>query len=283
MAIRQILVGLKDSLLSNSGIVRIFGNVGASLILIGFEQLLEQKVPCPCAVGWNYTYALLSFLIPAISLFMISLMLQSDLLKWCRCRFRNDLIAPSCKCNPFKYYFLLMVVLKALIPPIMWISILFLDGDYYACSKLMRKNAAVNSRNCSESQCNQNPGEIPPHLQKVCNESRLFGALVFVISLIVMTVLYFLPQWTCFDCKNDAYYKFQYDYMCEEGENKIIMKKLKNKVEENVEENTEDRINRILPNIGETQREGHSEGIPPPNVGSHQESMPLRSLRQDDE
>uniref|UniRef100_UPI00398E32D2 uncharacterized protein isoform X1 n=1 Tax=Pristiophorus japonicus TaxID=55135 RepID=UPI00398E32D2 len=168
---KDILSKLKDSLPDiKSGALKVFGNVVLSLILYGFEELMEKEIQCPCALKSNGKYISFTFIIPAILLFLISLLALKDSQIWCKlcqCYKQEDKYKRLLLC-----LFILMTMVKASTPAMIWVVLLFLDGDYYACSNLMGKNETASVEACV-STCNKNFSEIPVTLQKLCFTSQM--------------------------------------------------------------------------------------------------------------
>ncbi|KAA0712094.1 hypothetical protein E1301_Tti012829 [Triplophysa tibetana] len=97
-----------------------------SLLLIGLEVLVESHLSCPCIYCWNTWLIALIFFGP----FGFLLLLMCFLLRPCRhkcwCFCCENLSSDE------KNY--LKALGHCLIPPVMWIIILFIDGDYVACA-----------------------------------------------------------------------------------------------------------------------------------------------------
>ncbi|MEQ2309054.1 hypothetical protein AMECASPLE_034683 [Ameca splendens] len=81
------------------------------LIQICLEKIVEVEFACPCDSSWNKEYALLVFIVPPI----IFLLLSSAI---CHCKSSKS----SCK-----------GLSNSLVPAMMWLIIVFIDGRYYAC------------------------------------------------------------------------------------------------------------------------------------------------------
>ncbi|XP_051899944.1 calcium homeostasis modulator protein 6-like [Pristis pectinata] len=177
-------------------------------ILYGAEYLMEKEILCPCDLQLNVRHTVLAFCVPAVSLFLISLLVLPDARKVVTCRVSAD-SRSTCRCqscqtcaeNPFgtgmrKVYFFLYTLLKVLLPSILWIVILFADGDYYVCASLKEEYWKTNIQNCSAS-CASIPKLIPSELSKLCVDSQTIGGILLVLTLSVLVVLHFLPGCIC--------------------------------------------------------------------------------------
>lgn len=92
-----------------------------SLLLIGLEGLIEPNLSCPCREGWNKPLIALIFIGP----FIFTFALMFVLLRPCTCERWCSLKPKPDRCTAF---------LNCLFPPVMWVIILLLDGDYVACA-----------------------------------------------------------------------------------------------------------------------------------------------------
>jgi len=90
-----------------------------SFLILCFEGAMKLKFSCPCSVWLNQTVALFFIVVPtAFSYFMMSLFLK----------FQEHNSGESAQ-NGMKEKYGSM----KLIPPVLWICILLIDGDYVAC------------------------------------------------------------------------------------------------------------------------------------------------------
>ncbi|XP_059495594.1 uncharacterized protein LOC132206235 [Stegostoma tigrinum] len=174
----NIIVLLKELLLSNGlGARTLFGTV-LFLVLSGLEELLERQMPCPCtSLDSNHTYTGLFFGFPAVILLLISLLLQFELYQFRFCCERGSgntgahqetsIFERQCCFLVCKS---LLLLWKILIPPILWISILLLDGDYYACAKI--DITEVGNTTCAKFQCDRGLGSFLTGQRHHCDLSR---------------------------------------------------------------------------------------------------------------
>lgn len=98
-----------------------FSSFPMSLLLIGLEGLIEPDLLCPCSARWNKPLIVLIFIGP----FLFTFALMFILLRPCSCKCRCS-VEPKQNCHK--------AFLQCLFPPVMWVIILLLDGDYVACA-----------------------------------------------------------------------------------------------------------------------------------------------------
>lgn len=106
---QQWLARLKNEL-SNSPLV---SNVAFGFILMGLEKLVELEFECPCSPTWNGVFSSAFFIIPAVMAFTLMLIIQ------------------GCRCNTWCKK---TMSLSSVVPAIVWLILLFLDGQYFACA-----------------------------------------------------------------------------------------------------------------------------------------------------
>lgn len=90
-------------------------NVVLGFILAGFEKLVESEFACPCRPEWNALFASAYFVFPGVIASVLMLCSQG-----CKLKTRQEL----------KH-----LILFGIVPSMMWLILLFLDGQYYACAK----------------------------------------------------------------------------------------------------------------------------------------------------
>ncbi|XP_048472928.1 calcium homeostasis modulator protein 6-like [Rhincodon typus] len=216
---------------AKSGLFQFLGNLLLFLILYGVEHQLENEIQCPCDLRSNTRYISVTFVFPALSLFIIGLLVQSYLQNWCHLWWSKQKVQ---HCPP-PSLFILLTVVKASIPAIIWIVLLFLNGNYYTCSKLIGKNETACGWKCNDNAC-----EI---LQNLCIESQFIGGLALVILLTVLAILYFLQCYSGWKRK----YMFKYDCKCEKEEAKLPKAKLKTKATEAAKEMCKNTMLKLSP------------------------------------
>lgn len=108
MESRQQWLSRLKSELSNSPLV---SNVAFGFILMGLEKLVELEFECPCNPTWNRLFSAAFFIIPAVMAFTLMLIIQ------------------GCRCDAW-----CRKTLSNCVPAVVWLILLFLDGQYFACA-----------------------------------------------------------------------------------------------------------------------------------------------------
>nr|XP_025037034.1 uncharacterized protein LOC112544654 isoform X1 [Pelodiscus sinensis]XP_025037035.1 uncharacterized protein LOC112544654 isoform X2 [Pelodiscus sinensis] len=95
-----------------------------SLILIALEKIMEVEFKCPAKKNWRVYYSLSYFLIPAVVLFLLTVIFLPIVGQ------KRD---PSCS------------LLKALVPSLIWMTLLLLDGRYFSCPCEIFRNESITA------------------------------------------------------------------------------------------------------------------------------------------
>ncbi|XP_072405827.1 uncharacterized protein [Chiloscyllium punctatum] len=292
MTIADILKQLKAFFLnSNTKSYSIIGTV-MLLLLYGLEELIEKEIPCPCtSTEANLNYTGLLFGLPAVILFLISLLLHVEtnqfgsiwkFCKRCSCVIRsssantqqtsqnsgqssnNTTEGDECKDDCCRICFCvfkpLFLFIKLLIAPIIWLSILFLDGDYYACSVIMW-SGKVDNIACAEFNCERDSNSFLIGQQHHCDDSRLIGGLLLCTSLICLLLFYFICY--CFGGgENKYHYEYEYECVYKNNEKAIIMEKIteraKKQVNEKIGKDISDKY-QCIPKLARSNESGAAE------------------------
>ncbi|KAG7473445.1 hypothetical protein MATL_G00095940 [Megalops atlanticus] len=169
----QWLNRLKNEL-SNSPLV---SNVAFGFILMGLEKLVELEFECPCNPSWNGTFSSAFFIIPAVMAFTLMLIIQGC--KW-------DAWYPK------------SVSISSIVPAIVWLILLFLDGQYFACAMTGWKGRyVIVDKAAPQKWCepiNENdvtPQELMLRSQELFVVSQVIGIalLIFIcVGLIVYVI-----------------------------------------------------------------------------------------------
>ncbi|KAL6462077.1 hypothetical protein MHYP_G00302220 [Metynnis hypsauchen] len=101
-----------------------------SVLMIGIEKLMETEFPCLCEPVLNQLLAAFMFIAPALLAFIIMLFLVRPC-KHCSCSCRK------CCAKAF---------LPCLIPPVAWVIMLLLDGQYVACGLMFEQGNYVSDK-----------------------------------------------------------------------------------------------------------------------------------------
>ncbi|XP_029702583.1 uncharacterized protein isoform X2 [Takifugu rubripes] len=99
-------------------------NVAFGFILMGLEKLVELEFECPCNPKWNGLFSSAFFIIPAIIAVILMLIIQG-----CRCDESSRLIT-QCRCDEW-----FKKTVSSFMPAIVWLILLFFDGQYFTCAK----------------------------------------------------------------------------------------------------------------------------------------------------
>ncbi|XP_055030033.2 uncharacterized protein [Misgurnus anguillicaudatus] len=170
---QQWLARLKDEL-SDSPLV---SNVAFGFILMGLEKLVELEFECPCNPVWNGLFSSAFFIIPAVMALALMIIIQG-----CRCEF---------VCTSF-------LSLSSLVPAVVWLILLFLDGQYFACAmtdwhgRYVIVDKAAPQKWCEPTQEERvPPQELMLRSQRLFVESQVIGIvlLIFICFGLVVYVI----------------------------------------------------------------------------------------------
>ncbi|KAL0968687.1 hypothetical protein UPYG_G00270210 [Umbra pygmaea] len=152
-------------------------NVAFGFILMGLEKLVELEFECPCDPRWNGLFSSAFFVIPAVMAFTLMLITQD-------CRYEPG----SCPKT---------VSISSLVPAIVWLILLFLDGQYFACAltdwsgRFVIVDKAPPQKWCEPHHDDGTLQELMLHSQELFVESQVIGIalLVFIcVGLIVYVI-----------------------------------------------------------------------------------------------
>ncbi|XP_042277546.1 calcium homeostasis modulator protein 6 [Thunnus albacares] len=170
---QQWLTRLKNEL-SNSPLV---SNVAFGFILMGLEKLVELEFECPCNPTWNGVFSSAFFTIPAIMAFTLMLIIQ------------------GCRCDTWCRK---TVSLSSFVPAIVWLILLFLDGQYFACAmtdwegRFVLVDKAAPLKWCEPiSEGDVSPQELMLRSQQLFVFSQVIGIvlLIFICAGLVVYVI----------------------------------------------------------------------------------------------
>ncbi|XP_078272112.1 uncharacterized protein LOC144602865 [Rhinoraja longicauda] len=214
--------------------LKVAGNTALAGVLFGLETLLEMSKPCPCDPELNGRHVAVVFLVPALTFFMISLTALPDsrrLLKGWACR--RLIVVKGVKgvveskqehwcrrcCHCKRCRFTLITLLEALMPSVIWFSILLLDGDHFACSSQTQADVQPGHSQGCKHICSDDP---TPQLRRNCNISWIYGSVLMAASVCLLTILHFIPARDCDDCTKDCgclqgYYEAEFNNKLEDA------------------------------------------------------------------
>ncbi|XP_059421418.1 calcium homeostasis modulator protein 6-like [Carassius carassius] len=172
---QQWLTRLKNEL-SNSPLV---SNVAFGFILMGLEKLVELEFECPCNPAWNGLFSSAFFIIPAIMALALMMIIQG-----CRCGI-------WCRRT---------VSLSSFVPAVVWLILLFLDGQYFACAmtdwhgRFVIVDKAAPQKWCEPiEEESVSPQELMLRSQRLFVESQVVG-IVLLIFICLGLVVYVIRE-----------------------------------------------------------------------------------------
>uniref|UniRef100_A0A671P4Y2 Si:ch73-338d8.5 n=1 Tax=Sinocyclocheilus anshuiensis TaxID=1608454 RepID=A0A671P4Y2_9TELE len=142
-----------------------------SLLLIGLEKLIEIELfSCPCIVELNALLTASIFIGPALFTFTLMFLLLRPFKHGCSrcCAGVYDDTQQNCP----------KAFASCLIPPVMWIFLLFLHGEYFACGMTDWKRVYVFDKELNRSWCKptekmQNETVLRDLTRKYIHESQV--------------------------------------------------------------------------------------------------------------
>lgn len=157
-----------------------------SLLLIGFEEFMEAKVfSCPCRHDLNVQLTVCIFIGPALFIFELLFLFLRPFREKCS-RFSagaDDDTQLNCP----------KAFTSCLIPPVMWVIILLLDGDYFACAMTYWKGIFAFDNQLNRSWCKptekfRNVTALQNLTQTHIHQSQIYGygvSTVFIVFPII--------------------------------------------------------------------------------------------------
>ncbi|XP_052387700.1 calcium homeostasis modulator protein 4 [Carassius gibelio] len=177
---QQWLTRLKNEL-SSSPLV---SNVAFGFILMGLEKLVELEFECPCNPAWNGLFSSAFFIIPAIMALALMMIIQ------------------GCRCDAWCRR---TVSLSSFVPAVVWLILLFLDGQYFACAmtdwhgRFVIVHKAAPQKWCEPiEEESVSPQELMLRSQRLFVESQVLG-IVLLIFICVGLVVYVIRE----SCRQD--------------------------------------------------------------------------------
>lgn len=123
----------------------VFTSFPMSLLLIGLEELIEvQLFSCPCKVELNALLTVAIAFTPALFTFTLIFLFLRPFKHGCsRCCGGANESTQNCP----------KAFAACLIPPVVWLFVLLLDGEYVACGMTNWKGVYVFDKELSRSWC----------------------------------------------------------------------------------------------------------------------------------
>ncbi|XP_026054250.1 calcium homeostasis modulator protein 5-like [Carassius auratus] len=159
-----------------------------SILLIGLEKLTEIELfSCPCVVELNALLTASVFIGPALFILTLMLILLRPCKQECSrcCAGVYDDTQQNCP----------KAFAACLIPPVIWIFLLFLDGDYFACGMTDWKGVYVYDQElnrpwCKPTEKTQNETVLRDLTRKYIHKSQHAGYVwITVFSVLVIAVV----------------------------------------------------------------------------------------------
>ncbi|XP_035274243.1 calcium homeostasis modulator protein 6-like [Anguilla anguilla] len=167
---KQWLTILKNEL-SDSPLV---SNAAFSFILMGLEKLVELEFECPCNPKWNALFSSAFFVIPAVMAITLMVIIQG--------------------CQNY-------MRISSLVPALVWLILLFLDGQYYTCAKTDWKGRFVIVDKAGPQKWCEPTGddnvtqkqELMEHSQELFVLSQVIG-IALLMFICVGLIVYVIQQ-----------------------------------------------------------------------------------------
>ncbi|XP_060707032.1 uncharacterized protein LOC132832860 isoform X2 [Hemiscyllium ocellatum] len=260
---------------------------GGIVVLYQLKEVIGRQIPCPCtSAASNVQYVWMFFSLPAIMLFVFGVLLQCEQQKcpesgcyWRKewnwrtfCCF-NSFQAWKRECCSTKLAKVILVIFcKALSLSLIWIGLLFLDGNYYACSMIM-KNAKVNNTICAKLTCERNPRFFLHEYGRLCNHSRMIGISLHCILVLVAALILFYYICKADDTKPQTEYQHKYRFKYIKENNERIMEPLESGMSEAIQTGSEN-MKKLISIISDVVFEIHQNNYATYMSGQQTQSSP---------
>ncbi|XP_020312367.1 calcium homeostasis modulator protein 6 [Oncorhynchus kisutch] len=165
-------------------------HVVCSFILLGLEKIVEMEFRCPCDPKWNRLFTSAFFIIPAITAFVVMIIVQG----------------PTCKQVCKRACKWALVYLSSLIPPLVWLIILFFDGQYFACAKSNWNGTFVIANEDAPRKWCEPDEDVPTqmdHHREFLVQSQGIGMALLLVICAAVTLSVF-KDCSCGKCCGDV-------------------------------------------------------------------------------
>lgn len=108
-------------------------NVIFAFLLAGVEKMLEVDFACPCNPTWNAVFVAPFFLIPAVTASFLMLLIRASM---------KQTESPNARKTK-----LIKTTLCCLLPQIVWLALMLLNGQYMVCAKTNWQGTFMSSDN----------------------------------------------------------------------------------------------------------------------------------------
>lgn len=154
------------------------------MLVFGLERIFEKDV-FKCPNGNYYLYGMLFLSCPALSLFVLTLLLNVKFWE----------VLTGCRLSHFKRSFVFKratsMVFQALLPPGVWIVVALIQTNYYVCAKLGPKDTAIRkaTRNTTDA---RKIKEIKYNIERLFNKAQTESHIIAWGVFITLIVLAFV-------------------------------------------------------------------------------------------
>ncbi|XP_057181853.1 uncharacterized protein LOC130548839 [Triplophysa rosa] len=191
----------------------VFSSFPVSLLLIGLEKMMEVNLSCPCGSGLNEPLIVCIFIGPFIFMFALMFVLFSPFRHVCyQCSANKGFwgrlasclkslvnLCICCQCSAKDkrddWQSCFRALGRCAIPPVMWIIILLLDGDYLACCWTTWEGKYVFDIEIDRKWCEPveqayagNVSDLQQEYRAFISESQVYGYIVLAVFGLVIIV-----------------------------------------------------------------------------------------------
>ncbi|XP_007883180.1 calcium homeostasis modulator protein 3-like [Callorhinchus milii] len=172
----QIKKGFLKDLRNQSTVL---GSTAMFFVLAVVEELLEMTFSCPCEPNLNKLYVALFFCLPSLTFAFISAIAHE--------------CPRNCSADGKKAW---RFVVSVLAPPVMWLVLLLLDGDYLICAKspgTVRIHNVTRKQGANPCEAKASDGGAVDNADRkvvaALLQSQLSGGIILLIVLFIVMVV----------------------------------------------------------------------------------------------
>ncbi|XP_051574579.1 uncharacterized protein LOC127452836 [Myxocyprinus asiaticus] len=151
----------------------LYSNVIFGFLMLGLEKLVEMEFACPCHLKFNLIFSVAYFLCPALFSFSLMFYIQRPL---CNKKDSNCLLSTA----------------TCITPAIVWVMLLFFDGQYLACARTswegltVHTDIAASTTWCKPLNKPDNITEKQMEFFNFRNISQAVGLAILVMSSLII-------------------------------------------------------------------------------------------------
>lgn len=208
------------------------------VLVLGLERIFEKDV-FKCPDTNHHVYGTLFLICPAISLFVLTLLLNGKFWE----------VLTGCRLSKFRPRFVvkrvMSMVFQAFLPPGIWIVVALIQTNYYVCAKLGPKEAAIKSATKNTTDAKKIKAikyDIEKSFNNAGTESHII-AWGFFLSLIVLAFAFVCIR-RCFFLQADGILPDLEDYRKLEAEAAVDF--FKQQIEKIAEEEGKNYVNATM-------------------------------------